>query len=92
MRPVEWLEITYEECVRDLEHHSRRMIEFLELEWDAACLDFASTRRVVRTASLAQVRQPIHDRSIGRWRRYEAWHAPMLDAFETHGVSVDQLD
>ncbi len=68
------------------------MIEFLELEWDAACLDFASTRRVVRTASLAQVRQPVHDRSIGRWRRYEAWHAPMFEAFKTHGVTVEGPD
>lgn len=92
VRPVDWLEVRYEDCVQDLEGNARRMIEFLELEWDAACLDFASTRRVVRTASLAQVRQPVHDRSIGRWRRYEAWHAPMFEAFKTHGVTVEGPD
>ena len=92
VRPVDWLEVNYEKCVQDLEPHARRMIEFLELEWDPACLDFASTRRVVRTASLSQVREPVHDRSIGRWRRYETWHAPMLDAFKAHGVNVEGPD
>ena len=38
------------------------------LEWDPACLEFHANRRVVRTPSLVQVRQPIHTRSVGRWR------------------------
>jgi tetratricopeptide (TPR) repeat protein len=90
VRPVDWLEISYEECVRDVEPAARRMIEFLGLDWDPACLDFARTRRVVKTASMAQVREPIHDRSVGRWRRYEAWHEPMFRAFKTHGVEYDE--
>ena len=89
VQPIDWLEISYEECVRDLEGHARRMIAFLGLEWDPACLDFAKTRRVVKTASLAQVREPIHDRSVGRWRRYESWHKPMIAAFRAHGVEYD---
>ena len=89
VRPVDWLEVSYEECVQELEQNARRMIEFLDLDWDPACLDFSRTRRVIRTASLAQVRQPIHDRSVGRWRRYEAWHGAMFDAFKAHGVAVD---
>jgi tetratricopeptide (TPR) repeat protein len=91
-RPITWLEITYEECVRNLERDARRMIDFLGLDWNAACLDFAATRRVVRTASVAQVREPIHDRSVGRWRRYEAWHEPMLKAFQAHGVELEETD
>ena len=49
--PVEWLDVSYEELVRDLEGQSRRLIDFLGLEWDPVCLSFHSTRRVVRTAS-----------------------------------------
>jgi tetratricopeptide (TPR) repeat protein len=90
VRPIEWLEVSYEECVNDLEREARRMIDFLGLDWDPACLDFARTRRVVKTASLAQVREPIHDRSVGRWRRYEAWHEPMFQAFKMHGVEFDE--
>jgi tetratricopeptide (TPR) repeat protein len=88
VRPIDWLEVSYEECVNDLEPNARRMIDFLGLEWNPACLDFAKTRRVVRTASLSQVREPIHDRSVGRWRRYEAWHEPMFEAFRAYGVEI----
>ena len=88
MRPIDWLEISYEECVKDLERDTRRMIDFLGLEWDPACLDFAKTRRVVKTASLAQVREPIHDRSVGRWRRYEAGTSPCSRRSERTGSST----
>ena len=43
----------------DLEAHARRLIDFVGLDWDPACLDFHTTQRVVRTASLLQVRQPV---------------------------------
>ena len=58
VRPLEWLDLDYEELVGDLEGQSRRLIEFLGLEWDPACLSFHQNRRVVRTPSLVQVRQP----------------------------------
>ncbi len=92
VRPIEWLEISYEECVNDLERDARRMIEFVGLDWNPACLDFAGTRRVVKTASLAQVREPIHGRSVGRWRRYEAWHEPMFQAFKKQGVDCESQE
>jgi tetratricopeptide (TPR) repeat protein len=87
-RPIEWLEVAYEDVVEDLELQARRMIEFLGLEWDPACLEFHANRRVVRTPSLVQVRRPIHSRSVGRWRNYEAFLEPMLRAFERHGVEL----
>jgi tetratricopeptide (TPR) repeat protein len=89
VRPIDWLEVSYEECVKDLECVAHRMIDFLGLDWHPACLDFARTRRVVKTASLAQVREPIHDRSVGRWQRYETWHSPMFEAFRAHGVQFE---
>ena len=65
------LTIDYEALVADLEGESRRLIEFLGLDWEAACLDFYKTERPVRTASGWQVRQPLFTRSVGRWRKYE---------------------
>jgi tetratricopeptide (TPR) repeat protein len=88
-RPLEWLDLGYEDLVNDLEAQARRMIEFLGLEWDPSCLEFHSNRRVVRTPSLVQVRQPIHSHSVGRWRNYEPFIQPMFHAFERHGVRVD---
>ncbi len=68
------------------------MIEFLGLEWDPACLEFHANRRVVRTPSLVQVRQPIHTRSVGRWRNYEPYLRPLLRACERYGVDPLGLD
>ena len=78
--PLRWIEIDYEALVGDLETESRRLIDFLGLGWEPGCLDFHRTERVVQTASAWQVRQPLFDRSVGRWRRYERHLAPLLEA------------
>jgi tetratricopeptide (TPR) repeat protein len=88
-QPVAWLDVRYEDLVGDLEGHARRLIEFLELDWDPACLEFYSTRRVVRTASQVQVRQPIYSHSVGRWRNYESMLQPLFQSLERRGVSLD---
>ena len=66
------LTVSYEKLVADLEAESRRLIDFIGLEWDPSCLHFHRTRRSVATASGWQVRQPLYDRSVSRWRNYEA--------------------
>jgi hypothetical protein len=76
--PLRWLDIQYESLVSNLEGESRRLIEFLGLEWEPACLDFHRTERAVHTASVWQVRQPIYNRSVGRWRHYERHLEPLL--------------
>lgn len=91
-RPLGWLEVGYEDLVGDLEGQARRMIEFLGLEWDPACLEFHSNRRVVRTPSRVQVRQPIHTNSVGRWRDYEPFIRPMFDAFDRQGIRLEPSD
>jgi tetratricopeptide (TPR) repeat protein len=75
-----YLEVQYEKVVDDLEGQARRMIEFLDLPWDEACLSFDKTRRPVRTASVNQVRQPIFKTSIGRWKPFADQLKPLLDA------------
>ena len=77
--PLEILMIDYEDLVADLEGESRRLIEFLGLEWEPACLDFHRTERPVMTASAWQVRQPLYQHSVGRWRRYARNLRPLLD-------------
>jgi hypothetical protein len=89
-RPLMCLEVGYESLVGDLEGQARRMVNFLDLVWDPACLSFHTTTRVVRTASLVQVRQPLHNRSVGRWKNYESMLQPLLEAFQRHGVALAQ--
>jgi tetratricopeptide (TPR) repeat protein len=81
--PLRMIEIEYEALVADLEGEARRLIEFLGLDWERACLDFHRTQRTVMTASSWQVRQPLYDRSVGRWRHYEPHLGPLFAALET---------
>jgi hypothetical protein len=70
--PVPLHEVDYEETVTDLEGVARRLVAACGLDWDPACLEFHRTERSVRTASVVQVRQPVYQRSVARWRNYEA--------------------
>ena len=75
-----FLEVHYEDIVADMETQARRLIEWCGLDWNAACLDFHKTKRNIRTASVTQVRQPIYTSSVERWRNYEQYLAPLLEA------------
>jgi tetratricopeptide (TPR) repeat protein len=77
-RPM--LDVDYERHVTDPEATCRRMLEFLDLDWDPNCLEFHDSKRVVKTASRDQVRQPIYTRSAGRWRNYERHLEPLKQA------------
>jgi len=74
------LEVPYEALIEDQEGWSRRMVDFIGLPWDAKCLEFHQTDRVVITASKWQVRQKMHSSSAGRWKNYEKFVAPLRDA------------
>jgi tetratricopeptide (TPR) repeat protein len=77
--PLRILDVQYETLVADLEGQSRRLISFLGLPWDPACLEFHRTRSAVFTSSVWQVRQPLYQRSVGRWKHYEKHLGPMLE-------------
>lgn len=76
--PASVLQIDYEAMVSDQEGQSRRLIDWLGLDWDDRCLSFFKTERLVRTASVTQVREPIYKRSVARWQHYETMLAPLL--------------
>jgi len=75
-----FIEVDYESVVDNLEDEARRLTDFLGLSWDDACLNFHDNRRVVRTASVNQVRQPIYKTSKGRWQAYADYLGPLLAA------------
>ena len=67
-----------------LEPVLRALLEFLGLPWDEACLEFQKARSQVKTASLWQVREPLHTRSSGRWQNYQPY-IEHIDALEEQG-------
>jgi len=75
-----FLEVDYEAVVEDIEAEARRILNFIGLPWDPACLEFYKTKRPVRTASVNQVRQPIYKTSTGRWKKHEAQLSELLSA------------
>lgn len=73
------LDVRYEEVVADVEGQARRMLAFLGLPWDDACLNFHKNKRPVKTASVAQVRKPIYTTSVARWQRFAPHLEPLLE-------------
>ena len=71
--PGRVLRVRHEDVVDDLEGSVRRMLEYCELPFEPACLQFYHTERSIRTASSEQVRQPIFREGLDQWRHYEPW-------------------
>jgi tetratricopeptide (TPR) repeat protein len=72
--------VFHESLVDDPETEVRRLLDFLGLPFDAACLRFHETERAVRTASSEQVRRPLSREGLNHWRDYEPWLEPLKAA------------
>jgi hypothetical protein len=80
------IEVALDDWMGDVAGTLARPEEFLDLPHDPACVRFHENRRGVRTASAAQVREPINARGLGRWHRYADDLAPMIAELETGGA------
>jgi Flp pilus assembly protein TadD len=86
------LTVKLADWVEDFAGTLRRVLDFLDLPYDAACETFHEADRRVRTVSRAQVRQPINARGIGRWRHYQRQLEPLVAALREHGALQDEPD
>ena len=90
---LRYLPVRYEDIVDDQEASVRRMLDFLGEPFDARCLHFHENRRYARTASYAQVTEPLYDRSRLRHRHYLRYLEPVIPilrpAIERLGYSVE---
>jgi hypothetical protein len=78
--PGKVLRVQHESVVDDLESNVRRILEFCELDFEPACVEFYKTGRRVHTASSEQVRRPIYREGIDQWRNFEPWLGPLKQA------------
>ncbi|MCY3794436.1 MAG: sulfotransferase, partial [Gammaproteobacteria bacterium] len=83
--PGRVLRVDYENVIEDLEGEVRRLLDYCELPFEAACLEFHRNSRPVRTASSEQVRQPIYRDAMAQWRRFEAHLGPLKQALGNGG-------
>ena len=81
--PDDILTVKYAEMVSEPNKTIAGVLSFLGLPWDDACLRFYEADSIVRTASVWQVRQPLHAQSLGRWKNYEAFLTPLRDRLAT---------
>jgi tetratricopeptide (TPR) repeat protein len=86
--PGKVLRVQYEDVVNDLEGSVRRLLEFLGLPFEPACLEFYKTARTVRTLSSDQVRRPINRDGLDQWRHFEPWLGPLKAALR-RGACAD---
>lgn len=81
--PADILDVNYEDLIASPAQEVRRLLDYLELEWDESILAFQGLDRPVKTASVWQVRQPIYSTSKGRWQRYEDQLQPLTAMLES---------
>lgn len=78
--PGQVLRVEYEDVVGDVEIQVHRILDFLKLPFEEACVEFHKTKRSVRTPSSEQVRQPIFKSGLEQWRNFEPWLEPLKEA------------
>ncbi|SEA21967.1 tetratricopeptide repeat-containing sulfotransferase family protein [Microbulbifer marinus] len=83
------IEINYDELVQNQEQQTRALLTQLGLPFEPACLEFHRTAGAAATASASQVRQPMHSKSIGRWREFAEHLRPLRQRLEAAGVPLD---
>jgi hypothetical protein len=81
--------VIYERVVEDPRGELDRLLDFVGVPFDEACLRFYETKRDVRTASSEQVRQPINRKGVDQWRRFERWLDPLKEAL---GPTLDDWE
>lgn len=77
-----FMEVDYELLIAQPRETSRRIVDFLGLAWNEACLRFFETTRAVQTSSFAEVRRPIYSSSVGRSAGARAQLQALIEALE----------
>lgn len=88
--PGRILDVDYEELVANQETVSRSIVAHCGLDWQDACLNFHENKSPTATASAAQVRQPVYQTSVAKWRRFEKELAPLRAKLTEAGIMTSK--
>ena len=78
--------VAYEDIVENTEAEVRKLLEYCNLEWESQCIAFYNNPAPATTASAVQVRQPIYQSSVGKWKHYRDELGPLINIFEQNGI------
>lgn len=79
----------YEQLIEQTELFSKRLLDYIGLPWDPNCLNFYNNKRLVKTASLTQVRKPIYKTSIQRWQYFAKDLHALLDSVAPYRIKQE---
>jgi hypothetical protein len=80
--------VSYEDLVANQRSETRKLLEYCGLEWEERCVAFHENPAPSTTASATQVRRPVYDSSLSRWRHYEEQLADLKDEITSAGYGV----
>ncbi|MDB6077503.1 MAG: Sulfotransferase protein [Akkermansiaceae bacterium] len=92
--PSSWSECRYEELVKTPDAEIRRLCAFLDLQPVPEMFQHHQQpeRLIARTPTYGDVREPVHSRSVGRWRHYAEWiephHGVLRPTMEAFGYAL----
>lgn len=86
------LDVKYEDLVSNLEFQTKRIMEFIGEPWSEACLEFYANTRNVKTASIAQVRKPLYQTSVARWRPFAPYLRSLYELIKPFRESIEERD
>lgn len=81
--------LSYESLVSDIESETRRLLDHCELDWQSQCLTFYENREASLTASTVQVRKPVYQSSVGKWKQYRDELEPLIEVLQDGGITLD---
>jgi Flp pilus assembly protein TadD len=89
--PDRYFEVSYEQLVQSQSEVTHQLLAYCGLEFEPACLEFYRNETPAATASAAQVREPIHSRSVGNWQHYARQLQPLMNALRAGGVAINPI-
>ena len=66
-------DVLYEKLIKNPEDEIKNLLNFCDLEFEKECLNFHKTKRLIKTVSSAQARQPIYNSSLSAYKNYETY-------------------
>ena len=80
--PEKIYNLNYEKLTENQEEETKKILEYLGLEWQESCLKFFENDRAVKTPSTLQVRQKMYTGSSDAWKKHWAYIQPLIDGLD----------
>lgn len=87
--PNRFYTVRYEDIVENQQATTRMLLNYCELPWNDACLNFEANAAPVATASSAQVREPVYRSALARWKNYRRELEPLAELLRAGGIAVE---